>query len=126
MYLGEIARNVILHFIDAAPPVLFKGFSTPTLNRQYGFDTSYMSDIEGAKSLEEIKSLLVEKVGMDPSNITDLDAEIVRWVCKLVATRAARLSACAVAAVLIQTGHATLGGSSSSDETKYAIGVDGR
>lgn len=126
MYLGEVARNVILHFIDSVPPVLFKGYSTPILNRQYGFDTAYMSDIEGAKSLEDIKRVLVEKVIVDANIITDLDAEIVRWVCKLVASRAARLSACAVATVLIQTGHAALGGGYSSDEDKYAIGVDGR
>ncbi|KAL5508092.1 hypothetical protein ACEPAH_5710 [Sanghuangporus vaninii] len=125
MYLGEIARNVLLSLIDAVPPILFSGLSTPILNRQYGFDTSYMSDIEGAQSLEGIKDVLVDKVGFARELISDQDAEIVRWICKLVATRAARLSGCAVAAVLVQTGRATLGGGSVSDEDKFAVGVDG-
>ncbi|KAL5530258.1 hypothetical protein ACEPAF_6515 [Sanghuangporus sanghuang] len=125
MYLGEIARNVLLSLIDAVPPILFSGLSTPILNRQYGFDTSYMSDIEGAQSLEGIKDVLVDKVGFTRELISNRDAEIVRWICKLVATRAARLSGCAVAAVLVQTGRATLGGGSVSDEDKFAVGVDG-
>ena len=101
MYLGEITRNVLLSLIDAAPPVLFGGLSTPILNQHYGFDTAYMSDIEDAKSSEEIRQILVDKVGFKHQNITDEDTEVVKWVCKQVATRAARLSACAVAAVLV-------------------------
>lgn len=126
MYLGEIARNVLLSFIDAVPPVLFNGLSTPILNRHYGFDTSYMSDIEGAQSLEGVKEVLVDKVGFTRDMVSDQDAEIVRWVCKIIASRAAKLSGCAVAAVLIQTGRATLGGGLTSDEDKFAVGVDGR
>ncbi|KAL5527545.1 hypothetical protein ACEPAG_6346 [Sanghuangporus baumii] len=125
MYLGEITRNVLLSLIDAVPPILFSGLSTPILNRHYGFDTSYMSDIEGAQSLQDVKDVLVDKVGFMRELISDQDAEIVRWICKLVATRAARLSGCAVAAVLIQTGRATLGGGSNLDEDKFAVGVDG-
>ena len=126
MYLGEITRNVLLSLIDAAPPVLFGGLSTPILNQHYGFDTAYMSDIEDAKSSEEIRQILVDKVGFKHQNITDEDTEVVKWVCKQVATRAARLSACAVAAVLVQTGHATLGGGPTTNHSKSSIGVDGR
>ena len=126
MYLGEITRNVLLSLIDAAPPVLFGGLSTPILNQHYGFDTAYMSDIEDAKSSEEIRQILVDKVGFKHQNITDEDTEVVKWVCKQVATRAARLSACAVAAVLVQTGHATLGGGQTTNHSKFSIGVDGR
>ena len=126
MYLGEITRNVLLSLIDAAPPILFGGYSTPILNQHYGFDTAYMSDIENAKSTEDIRRILVEKLELKPSNITDEDTEVVKWVCGQVATRAARLSACAVAAVLVQTGHATLGGGPTTDQPKYSVGVDGR
>ena len=69
----------------------------------------------------------VDKVGFAPEAVSDADAEIALWACHIVAKRAAKLSACAVAAVLIQTGNATLGGSSSSaDSSKLAVGVDGR
>lgn len=126
MYLGEVTRNILLHLIDSAPSLLFNGNSTPTLNRHYGFDTAYMSDIEDAKSLEEIRKVLVEKVEFRPEDVSDQDVEIVRWACQQVATRAARLSGCAVAAVLIQTGRATLGGGPSSEEERFSVGVDGR
>lgn len=126
MYLGEVTRNVLLSLIDAAPPILFNGFSTPILNCHYGFDTAYMSDIEAAQSLEDVRKVLVEKVGFAVGDVSDRDAEIVRWTCRVVATRAAKLSACAVAAVLVQTERATLGGGKSSDDERFSVGVDGR
>ena len=47
MYLGEITRNVILSLVDASPPLLFTGLSTPTLNTQYGIDiTSCVRGLE--------------------------------------------------------------------------------
>lgn len=125
MYLGEITRNLILSLIDSAPPILFHGLSTPALNAHYGFDTEYMSNIEAAKSLDDVKKVLIENLGFSADAVSDRDAEIVRWACHLVGYRAAKLSGCAVATVLIQTGHAQLGGGSSSETTRYAVGVDG-
>ena len=84
------------------------------------------SDIEAAESLEAIRTILVEKLGFSSEDVTDQDAETVRWTCRLVATRAAKLSACAVAAVLVQTERATLGGGKSSDDERFSVGVDGR
>ncbi|KAI5124774.1 hypothetical protein M0805_005408 [Coniferiporia weirii] len=125
MYLGEITRNLLLSLVDASPPLVFNGSSTSQLNQHYGFDTAYMSDIEGAQSLEEIRGVLVDKVGFKASAVSDQDAEIVRWACQLVATRAAKLSGCAIAAVLVQTGQVLLGGGQSTNEERYAVGVDG-
>ncbi|THH21035.1 hypothetical protein EW146_g441 [Bondarzewia mesenterica] len=49
MYLGEIARNVILSLMDAAPyPILFGGKTTQLINTHYGFDTEIMSLVEAA------------------------------------------------------------------------------
>ncbi len=126
MYLGEITRNVILGLVDSVPPILFGGKSTPTLNDHYGFDTSYMSSIEEAESISEIKDVIASRLGFDRDTVTDEDAEIVRACCEMVATRAASLSACAVAAVLIQTGKAVLGGDTASGESVYNVGLDGR
>ncbi len=36
--------------------------------------------------------------------INDGDAKLVQWACRIVATRAASLAACAIAAVVLHTG----------------------
>lgn len=47
MYLGELVRHALVSLVDAVPkPLLFSGHSSPVLNKQYGFDTSFMSAIE--------------------------------------------------------------------------------
>jgi hexokinase len=126
MYLGEITRNLLLSLIDSVPPILFSGKSTPTLNGHYGFDSAFMSAIESSRSISEVKSVLVERLGFALDNISDEDAEVVRLSCEIVSTRGAYLSGCAVSAVLVQTGRARLGGKDALGEQVYRIGVDGR
>lgn len=49
MYLGEVTRNILLSLIDASPkPILFGGIASKLMNTHYGFDTEFMSLIEGA------------------------------------------------------------------------------
>lgn len=49
MYLGEIVRLIAVSLVDAVPqPLLFKGKSTAALNKHYGLDTSFMSQVEEA------------------------------------------------------------------------------
>jgi len=128
MYIGEIARNIITFLIDHSPPLLFDGFSPPMLNVQYGFDAEYMSDIEAAHSLDGVKQVLVDRLDFPFQAVSDQDAEIVKWVCIQVATRAAKLSACAIAAILVHCGYAQLGSGLSppKDETKVVVGVEGK
>lgn len=150
MYLGEIARNVILSLIDAAPkPLLFGGRSSALLNKQWGLDTALLSEIEEAweglgrfslpgqvseeERLRRIQGVLAQRLELSPPDISLADADTVRQVCTLIASRAARLSATAVAAILVHTGRARLwdGGNQSSaglkDEGKrIGVGVDGR
>lgn len=190
MYLGEIARNILLALIDAAPePLLFSGLAgSGVLNKHYGMDSAVMSEIEEAwegnadgefenqdqskgddtvtdgkqdingdissslssslweldtekledkdkKRLERVQKVIIQSLGFQntPEHVSLKDAAIVRWACTLVAERAAKLSGCAVAAIVIQTGLATLGG---NDELKpnellnesgmIGVGVDGR
>jgi len=117
MYLGEIARNLLLHLIDSS--LLFDGNSTALLNAHYGFDSALMSDVEGDApgKFDKTRKVFVD-LGFKPEQVTDVDCEIVQWACRTVATRGARLSGCAVAAVVKQTGH---------DKTNQNIevGVDG-
>jgi len=137
MYLGEIVRNILLHLIDQ-PPVpattttpaqyhLFDGHSCKALNTHYGLDTAFMSDIAEASSSEKAHALVVQTFGFEPTQVTFADAEIIKFVCMLVARRAAALSACGVAAVLIQARYAQLGGASGEKplDNTIDIGVDG-
>ncbi|ESK93616.1 putative glucokinase [Moniliophthora roreri MCA 2997] len=159
MYLGEITRHILLSLIDAAPkPLLFAGKVTPSMNAQWGLDTSVMSDVEEAwegkdtddadnlpqfskfdpeklspalrAKLERVQKVVVAKLGFQKGDVSLLDASIVRWVCHLVARRAALLSGVAVAAVLVQTNRATLPDSEgkfpkSTSEERIGVGVDG-
>ncbi|KAG1773849.1 hypothetical protein EDD22DRAFT_856754 [Suillus occidentalis] len=153
MYLGEIARNVILSLIDAAPkPVLFGGRSSALLNKQWGLDSAVLSEIEEAweglgrfsapepgspeaqkeGKLRRIQGVLAQRLELSPPDISLEDADIVRKVCNVLGTRAARMSGTAVAAILVHTGRARLwdhGEQSSAglkDEGKrIGVGVDG-
>jgi hexokinase len=84
MYLGEIARNILIYLIDlpaipgSNPPqyYLFKGHSTKKMNTQYGFDTELLSKIKEDSTPGAIRSLLVEEMGFITYQISDLDAEV--------------------------------------------------
>jgi hexokinase len=83
--------------------------------------------------LERVQKIVQEHLGYAPGEVSLRDAAIVRWAAALVVRRAARLSACAVAAVGIQMGYATsLGkdalavGPAVAKGRPYAIGIDGR
>ncbi len=107
MYLGEVTRHVLLSLIDAAPkPILFGGKSTASLNKQWGIDTSVMSDVETAfessthtsenptpkfsdfqdskldektkAKLQAIRSVVISRLGYEESDVCLRDAA-VRW-----------------------------------------------
>ena len=139
MYIGEVVRNVLLSLIDRN--LLFHGHSSTLLNKHYGMDTALMSAIEAhpssaytkglfqateasewRASIEETRKVLVEKLGVQEKHISDQDCLLVRRVCEIVGTRGARLSAVAIAAVLIQTGHDKKTG---ADIENLQVGYDG-
>jgi hexokinase len=123
MYLGEITRNLLLHLIDTS--LLFNAHSTPLLNKHYGFDTALMSEIESEipidssqpRSFTQTRKVF-EALGFKPEQITDTDCEIAQWACQTVVTRGAKLSGCAVAAIVKQTEH-------DKGEGGIGVGVDG-
>ncbi|PIL36677.1 hypothetical protein GSI_00366 [Ganoderma sinense ZZ0214-1] len=80
---------------------------------------------EDLKRLERIREIVIQRLSLPSEDVSLRDAAIVRWAASLVANRAAKLSACAVAAVLVQTGRAKLGGGFATDEEKIGVGVDG-
>ncbi|KAG1396873.1 hypothetical protein G6F58_011632 [Rhizopus delemar] len=113
MYLGEIARNVILELVDRR--LLFSGESSTELNAQWSFETSYMSTIvaDTTDSLEETRYILEENLQLGKTSL--VDRQMVQLISTFVGRRAARLSACGIAAVLTFTDH--LG----KDDTMIAI-----
>jgi len=106
MYLGEIVRTVLVSLIDATPkPLLFSGFSTNIVNKQYGIDTALMSAVEEAwigtdnspdtfvlppfgsfdesklnakvvTKLQKIRKILVEHLGFEENQVSLLDAAV--------------------------------------------------
>ncbi|GAA5965888.1 hypothetical protein JCM8115_000734 [Rhodotorula mucilaginosa] len=112
MYLGEVTRNVLLHLVDSQ--VLFKGFSSRALNAHYGLDTAIMSSleapfipnsgIEADADLSEIRQVLTRELHLSASLIDDADCLAAARVSEIVGTRGCRLSACAIAATVVQTG----------------------
>jgi len=81
--------------------------------------------------LERVRQVLIAKLGFErDSDVSLRDAAIVRRVVVMVASRAAKLSGCAVAATLVQTGRAVLGGGKApsprnGEEKRIGVGVDG-
>ncbi|THH33815.1 hypothetical protein EUX98_g481 [Antrodiella citrinella] len=75
--------------------------------------------------LERIRSIIIQRLSMDAADVSLRDAAVVRWAASLVANRAAALSGSAVAAIMIQTGNAKLGGGYVPKEGRFVIGVDG-
>ena len=121
MYLGEVARCVMVHLIDRL--ALFSGFSSTEMNTAYAFDTAYMSAVEGddkpaSAPDSATRKVLVETMRIADKHISTEDIETVRQVCAMVGTRAARLSAVPISATLVQVGKV-------QGDEDIKVGVDG-
>lgn len=114
MYLGEISRNAILSLVDRY--LLFDGRSSKELNKQWGFETAYMSTIEADNTpeLDTTKDLLEQTLSLGTTTLAD--RQIVKKICEIVGTRAARLSAAAIGSVISHTGVIEAG---------CSVGIDG-
>lgn len=102
MYLGEIARNVILNLIDRE--LLFSGCSSKELNSQWSLETTYMSTIEADADpeLEDTKDILEQTLNIPQTTL--VDRRIVKKVCELVGTRSARLASAAIGGIVAHRG----------------------
>lgn len=98
------------------------------------FDEAKLSESQRNR-LERVRKVVIHSLGFENTleDVSLKDAAIVRWACTLVAERAAKLSGCAVAAILVQTGCASLGTNEGikrtdyvNDSGKVGVGVDGR
>ena len=104
--------------------MLFNGHSSSILNTHYGYDTSFVSEVEAAQSNEEIEKIIVKDLGVDADNMSEGCVDLVRWACRMVAVRAAALAACAIAAVILHTGNDKT--PEGEKDTGVDVGLDGR
>ncbi|KAI7847202.1 hexokinase-domain-containing protein [Circinella umbellata] len=100
MYLGEIVRHAMINLIDQY--LLFNGESSPILNKQWGFETAYLTAIEKDKTenLDETKEILEETIGIPSTTLAD--RQMVKKMGEFVGRRAARLAACGMGGVMMQ------------------------
>ncbi|GBE79133.1 Glucokinase [Sparassis crispa] len=80
---------------------------------------------EDVARLERIRGIVSQRLSLSPADVSLRDAAIVRWASFLVADRAAKLSGCAIAALLAQTGRAELSSDFVPEEERIPVGVDG-
>jgi hexokinase len=98
MYLGEITRRVVYDLVHRE--LMFSGPNARNVfENKESIETKDMSLIQGdtTTNLGEIEDFLTE---LGIVKITLLDKKILRKICQLVSTRAARVSGAAVAAVV--------------------------
>jgi len=117
LYLGEIVRQVIVDLIQRR--ILFGGISSPEIETPYKFETAYMSRIERDHTTDLIDTKLVLQEILNIPYPAPRDRRIVRRICELVATRAARLAAVGVAAVVTKMDRVSEGCTVAIDGSVY-------
>lgn len=111
-YLGEILRLVLLDF--AIGGMIFKGQDIHKLKIPFIMDASYPARAEedDYKQLPLIDKIMKTSLGIQT---TPCERQLIQEISILIGTRAARLSACAIAAICrkmnIQSGHCACDGS---------------
>ncbi|KAL2011910.1 hypothetical protein VTN00DRAFT_4628 [Thermoascus crustaceus] len=98
LYLGEIFRLVLIDLIDNKPGLIFENQDTSKLRKPYSLDASFLAAIEEDpfENLQETEELFERELGI---KATKGELELCRRLAELIGTRAARLSACGVAAI---------------------------
>lgn len=125
-FVCELTRLILLDFVDSADPDvprrLFNGNSSRKLDATGSITIELMWEIDNAEDTE-IVALLEQQLDLSPGDVNSEDGKTVKVVCRAVLRRAARLSACSIAAILVLTGRATIDGSSGLGGQ---IGIAGR
>ncbi|KAK7203923.1 hexokinase-domain-containing protein [Myxozyma melibiosi] len=96
LYLGEIQRLIMLDLHEQG--CIFEKQSVDKLKVPYSIDASLLSQIEEDpfENLSEVESIFLERFMI---TTTGPERKLVRRLAELIGTRAARLSACGVAAI---------------------------
>ena len=115
MYLGEIARNAILHLVDQR--LMFNGQSSEIMNEMWSLDTMYLSEAidDTSDNLDDTKAIIEKTLGVPGS--TMVDRQIFKALAIVVGERAARLSGIGLVSTLLQRPELL--------EKPLNIGIDG-
>ncbi|TPX63293.1 hexokinase [Spizellomyces sp. 'palustris'] len=95
LYLGEITRQIMVDLISTGE--LFSGRRHPALEVRGSFDTAHMSRIERME-LTDTRTILEDLYGVKKTTLTD--RRLVKRICELIGTRAARLAAVGIASIV--------------------------
>lgn len=104
MYLGEIVRNVITDMMDRNLIFTHWDQNTHLISKHYAFETAYMSKIEADNTPDLSITRDILYTNLNLNNVTEVELRIVKKICELVGTRAARLAGMAVAAICQHCG----------------------
>ncbi|NXY30759.1 HXK1 protein, partial [Pomatorhinus ruficollis] len=115
MYLGEIVRQILIDLTKQG--LLFRGQISESLRKRGIFETKFLSQIESDRlALLQVRRVL-QQLGLDS---TCDDSVIVKEVCGVVSTRAARLCGAGLAAVLEKKRE-----NRGVERLQITVGVDG-
>ncbi|NXI25195.1 HXK1 protein, partial [Sterrhoptilus dennistouni] len=115
MYLGEIVRQILIDLTKQG--LLFRGHISESLRKRGIFETKFLSQIESDRLVLLQVRRILQQLGLDS---TCDDSMIVREVCGVVSTRAARLCGAGLAAVLEKKRE-----SQGVERLQITVGVDG-
>ncbi|EIM87021.1 hexokinase [Stereum hirsutum FP-91666 SS1] len=115
-YLGEILRLVICELIDDG--VLFLGQNTYKLEIAYAMDTAFLSLMESDPT-EELLMIIGIFSHFFALETTLAERQFFRALAKLIGRRAARMSACGIAAIVSKMGYLEDGCSVGADGSLY-------
>ncbi|OCF32345.1 hexokinase [Kwoniella heveanensis BCC8398] len=113
LYLGEIFRLILCELIDAGD--LFLGQNTYKLEKAYAFDTAFLSLME-SDITDELLTVIGVFTHFFGVETTLEERQFFKKLAVLIGTRAARLSACGIAAIVSKKGYL---------EEGCAVGADG-
>lgn len=115
-YLGEIFRLVLCELIDAGD--LFLGQNTYKLEIPYSFDTAFLSLMESDPT-DELLTVIGIFTHFHQIETTLAERQFFRALARLIGRRAARLSACGIAAIVSKCGYLEEGCSVGADGSLY-------
>lgn len=106
LYLGEIFRLVLLDLHQNPDCNIFEGQDIGKLKKAYSLDAGFLAAIEEDpfENLSETHDLFQNSLSIV---CTKPELELIRKLAELIGTRAARLSACGVAAICKKKGWQT-------------------
>lgn len=101
LYIGEMLRLILVRMHEEGK--LFSGQDISRLRKAHMFDATFLSICEGddTENLGEMREVFVKILSVDP-RLDEL--KVCRYLIGLIATRAARLYACGIAAICKKKG----------------------